>query len=132
MGTLTSSSRTGRRSTPCACARRPWGEVGKWYPVGGLAVPRSSSEDIALSLAIFNNEEDLLKGAYRAYPFLKKVTEGGTPLEYGYRLKEFPDEEPKLANRDAKEQSENPIMNWFNALDNPLNDGSGWFNPLSK
>jgi hypothetical protein len=101
----------------------------RWYPVGGLAVPRSSSEDIALSLAIFENEEDLLKGAYRAFPFLKKST---LPLEYGYRLKEFPDEEVKVANRNAKEQSENPLMNWFNALDNPLNDGSGWFNPLSK
>ena len=43
-----------------------------------------------------------------------------------------PDEEPKLANRDAKEQSENPILNWFNTLDNPLNDGSGWFNPLKR
>ena len=42
------------------------------YPVGGIAVPRSSSLDQALSLAIMQNEDDLLKGAYRTYPFLKK------------------------------------------------------------
>jgi hypothetical protein len=50
------------------------GEPSKWYPVGGIAVPRSSSEDVALSMAIFQNEDDLLKGAYRSYPFLKKST----------------------------------------------------------
>lgn len=53
-------------------------EPSKWYPVGGLAVPRSSSIDVSLSLAIFQNEEDLLKGAYRAFPFLKQSTQ---PLE---------------------------------------------------
>ena len=44
----------------------------KWYPVGGMAVPRSSSIDVALSIAIFNNEDDLLRGAFRSYPFLSK------------------------------------------------------------
>ena len=43
-------------------------EPSKWYPVGGIAVPRSSAEDVALSLAIFENEEQLLSGAYRSYP----------------------------------------------------------------
>merc|ERR1719426_578727 len=103
------------------------GDPSRWYPVGGIAVPRSSSEDVALSMAIFQNEDDLLKGAFRAYPFLKKSNE---KFEYGYRLKEFEDDPIKIADKDAKEVSENPIMNWFNALDNPLNDGSGWFNPL--
>lgn len=61
----------------------PEGEQpGKWYPVGGLAVPRSSSIDVALSMAIFNNEDDLLKGAFRSYPFLKKSEH---KFEYGYR-----------------------------------------------
>ena len=27
-----------------------------WMPVGGIAVPRSGSEDAAVSMAIFNNE----------------------------------------------------------------------------
>lgn len=101
----------------------------EWYPVGGICVPRSSSESVALSMAIFNNEEDLLKGAYRRYPKLKTST---NKLEYGYRLAEFADDEIKLANKEATEQSDNPLLNWFNALDTPLNDGSGWFNPLKK
>jgi len=102
------------------------GPVSKWYPVGGIAVPRSSSEDQALALAIFNNEEDLLKGAFRSYPFLKKSTD---KFEYGYRLKEFPDDPVKLATKDNVDKANNPIQQWINALDNPLNDGSGWFNP---
>ena len=39
-----------------------------WREVGGIAVPRSSSEDQALALAIFNNEDDLLRGAVRHVP----------------------------------------------------------------
>jgi len=105
------------------------GEASNWYPVGGIAVPRSSSEDMALSLAIFNNEDDLLKGAFRSYPFLKKSTD---KFEYGYRLKEFEDDPVKLATKEKSEEASNPITQWFNALDNPLNDGSGWFNPLGK
>jgi hypothetical protein len=101
----------------------------KWYPVGGICVPRSSSETVALSMAIFNNEEDLLKGAFRSYPFLKQSPH---PLEYGYRLKEFDDDPVKLAQKDLTEPSDNPLLDWFNTLDNPLNDGSGWFNPLNR
>ena len=92
-------------------------------------MPRSSSEDQALSLAIFNNEDDLLKGAFRSYPFLKKSTD---KFEYGFRLQEFPDDPVKMATKEASEAATNPLTQWFNALDNPLNDGSGWFNPLNK
>lgn len=105
------------------------GAPSQWYPVGGIAVPRSSSEDMALSLAIFNNEDDLLKGAFRSYPFLKKSTD---KFEYGYRLKEFADDPVKIASKEKSEEATNPITQWFNALDNPLNDGSGWFNPLAR
>merc|ERR1711918_144606 len=105
------------------------GEPSKWYPVGGLAVPRSSSIDVALSMAIFQNEDDLLKGAFRSYPFLK---DSKHRFEYGYRLKEFADDPVKIADKDASEPSDNLFMNWFNALDNPLNDGSGWGNPLNR
>ena len=104
-------------------------EPGKWYPVGGMAVPRSSSIDVALSLAIFNNEDDLLKGAFRSYPFLKKSEH---KFEYGFRLKEFPDDPVKIADKDASEPSDNPVVNWFNSLDSGLNDGSGWGNPLKR
>lgn len=105
------------------------GEPSRWYPVGGIAVPRSSSEDVALSMAIFQNEDDLLKGAFRTYPFLKKSEE---KFEYGYRLKEFEDDPVKLADKDATEPPTNPIMQWFQQLDSPLNDGSGWGNPLNR
>lgn len=33
------------------------GKQSQWMPVGGIAVPRSNSEDTALSMAIFNNED---------------------------------------------------------------------------
>merc|ERR1712070_707804 len=79
------------------------GEPSKWYPVGGIAVPRSSSEDQALSLAIFNNEDDLLKGAFRSYPFLKKSTD---KFEYGYRIKEFADDPVKIATKESSEAAE--------------------------
>jgi len=105
------------------------GTPSKWYPVGGIAVPRSSSEDQSLALAIFNNEDDLLRGAFRSYPFLSKTDD---KFEYGYRLKAFEDDPVKVATKENMEKANNPIQQWFNSLDNPLNDGSGWFNPLKK
>ena len=56
------------------------GTPSSWYAVGAIAVPRSTSEDTALSMAIFNNEDALLKGAFRAYPKLKASTD---KFEYG-------------------------------------------------
>lgn len=61
-----------------------------WFPVGVIAVKRSSQIDEA----IFANQADLLQGALRIYPVLKK-NQG--QLEYGYRLKEFKDDEIQLA-----------------------------------
>merc|ERR1719183_313861 len=51
------------------------GTCSTWMTVGGIAVPRSSSEDMAVSLAIFGNEDELLKGAFRNYPKLKVSTD---------------------------------------------------------
>ena len=42
-------------------------------------------------------------------------------FEYGYRLKEFPDDPVKIASEEKTKQPTNPIMQWFNTLDNPLN-----------
>ena len=68
-------------------------------PVGGLAVPRSNSVDTAVSMAIFNNEDELLKGAFRAFPKLKTSKD---KFEYGYRLREFPEDEVRaIAHRAA-------------------------------
>ena len=71
----------------------------------------------------------MLKGAFRSYPFLKKSE---NKFEYGFRLKEFEDDPVKLADPKATETPDNPIANWFNSLDSPLNDGSGWGNPLNR
>lgn len=37
------------------------GDISEWMTVGGIAVPRSNSEDMAVSMAIFNNEDELLR-----------------------------------------------------------------------
>ena len=62
----------------------------EWVPAGSMAVERSSQ----ISQAIFQQEAELLKGAIRLYPILRQYKDN---LEYGYRLKEFPDEEVTLA-----------------------------------
>ncbi|ELS31866.1 MULTISPECIES: HHL1-like protein [Pseudanabaena] len=62
----------------------------EWVPAGSMAVQRSNQ----ISRAIFQQEAELLKGAIRLYPVLRKFKDD---LEYGYRLKEFPDEEITVA-----------------------------------
>jgi hypothetical protein len=62
----------------------------EWVPAGSMAVERSN----LISRAIFQQEAELLKGAIRLYPILRKFKDN---LEYGYRLKEFPDEEVTVA-----------------------------------
>jgi hypothetical protein len=66
----------------------------QWFPVGAIAVKRSNQ----VNAAIYANEEELCKGAFRIFPVLKK-NQGN--LEYGYRLKEFKDEPIQLAERPA-------------------------------
>lgn len=61
-----------------------------WYPVGVIAIERSDQ----INRAIFGSQEDLLQGAFRIFPRLRKH-EG--QLEYGYRLKEFKDEPIQVA-----------------------------------
>jgi len=95
------------------------GEKSEWYLVGGIAVPRSSSEDMAVSMAIFQNENELLKGAYKYYPKLKTSTE---KFEYGYKLRDFPDDPWSVASEAATQETTNPFMQWFNQLDSPLNN----------
>ncbi|ESA35472.1 hypothetical protein N836_12260 [Leptolyngbya sp. Heron Island J] len=62
----------------------------QWYPVGVIAVKRS----VDIDRAIFASEEDLLQGAFRIYPILRK---NKTNLEYGYRVKAFKDEPITIA-----------------------------------
>ena len=51
---------------------------------------------------------------------------------FAHSLKEFEDDPIILADKDATEPPTNPIMQWFQQLDSPLNDGSGWGNPLNR
>lgn len=61
-----------------------------WYPVGSLAVNRSSK----INQAIFAQEAELRQGAFRLFPILRKHQ---SQLEYGYRLKQFTDESIQIA-----------------------------------
>jgi Family of unknown function (DUF6523) len=63
-----------------------------WFPVGTIAVKRSSQ----VNQAIFANEAELCQGGFRLFPILKKNKQ---EVEYGHRLKEYKDEEIKLAVR---------------------------------
>ena len=52
--------------------------------------------------AIFDNLEELQKGAFRLFPVLKK---NQAQLDYGYRLKGFKDDEIALAERPSASSS---------------------------
>lgn len=76
----------------------------KWFPVGSMAVQRSS----AIDAAIFQNETDLLKGALRLFPRLNKCRNS---LEYGYRLKDalYADEPITVAKAPAPKRAQNLV-----------------------
>jgi hypothetical protein len=63
-----------------------------WLPAGSMAVNRSSQ----INQALFQQEEELLKGVFRLFPKLRKRQ---SELEYGHRLKEFKDEPIVVATR---------------------------------
>lgn len=63
-----------------------------WFPAGSMTVNRSSQ----INQALFQQEEELLKGVFRLFPKLRK---NQSELEYGYRLKEFNDEPITVAIR---------------------------------
>ncbi|PZV17697.1 MAG: hypothetical protein DCF20_04805 [Pseudanabaena sp.] len=87
----------------------------EWVPAGSMAVQRSSQ----ISQAIFQQEAELLKSAIRLYPILRKFKDD---LEYGYRLKEFPDEEitvavlPDLTVGDRVKYAFTKAKEYFNSL----------------
>ena len=88
----------------------------QWYPVGVVAVKRSADID----RAIFASEADLLQGAFRLYPILRKNRDN---LEYGYRVKAFKDEpitlavppKPGVADgvKAIANQVKNSVTGWF-------------------
>lgn len=82
----------------------------QWFPVGAIAVKRSNQ----IHAAIFDNEEELRKGAFRLFPVLKK---NQANLEYGYRLKEFKDEPIELAQRPVAKGA-NPVQQVLSQVGN--------------
>jgi hypothetical protein len=64
----------------------------EWLPAGSMTVERSSQ----INRAIFQQEAELRKSIFRLLPRLQKYQD---QLEYGYRLKEFPDEPIVKAER---------------------------------
>jgi len=80
----------------------------QWFPVGAIAVRRSSQ----ISRAIYHSEADLLQGAYRAFPVLKK-NKGN--LEYGYRLKGEKDDDIELAVK-QRDRSERGLLGFVNGI----------------
>lgn len=63
-----------------------------WFPAGSMTVERSNQ----INQALFQQEAEMLQGVFRLFPKLRKHQD---ELEYGYRLKEFPDEAVTLAVR---------------------------------
>merc|ERR1712086_198906 len=91
-----------------------------WIPVGSMAVPRTSDVQTAVTRAIYESEEQLQSGAFRMYPKLKEYDE----FEYGFRLVEFPDEEIRIARKEAlveQNQKSGMVQLFENFLLNPLN-----------
>lgn len=80
----------------------------QWYPIGAIAVRRSSQ----ISRAIYHSEKDLLQGAFRAFPVLKKYREN---LEYGYRLKGEKDDDIEMAVK-GRDRSERGLMGAINGI----------------
>lgn len=76
-----------------------------------------------MSKAVFEVEQELLKGAFKLYPKLRAFYElqGGaaaqsdtkSTFEYGSCLKAFPDEPIQILKReDAQSQKKNFFQNW--------------------
>lgn len=88
------------------------GTDGDWVPVGSMTIPR----DTTVAKAVFEVEEELLKGTFKLYPKLKafydvrKDKEG--IFEYGYCLKAFPDEPIRTLQKEVVAEGGNFILNW--------------------
>jgi hypothetical protein len=69
-----------------------------WLPVGSICVPRSGN----IEKAIFDVEEDLMKGVYKLFPNMKGKED---QLQFGWQNKEFTDEDIRVAVRPSAFQS---------------------------
>jgi len=85
----------------------------EWVPVGSMTIPR----DTKVATAVFEVEEELLKGTFKLYPKLKAFydvrKEKSGIFEYGYCLKAFPDEPIRVIEKEVIEEK-NFFTNWYN------------------
>ena len=86
----------------------------EWVPVGSMTIPR----DTSVSKAVFEVEDELLKGTFKLYPKLKAFydvrKEKYGLFEYGYCLKAFPDEPIRIIERGTESsEGKNFFTNWY-------------------
>lgn len=93
------------------------GEQMPWLPVGSLAVPRSNQ----VADVIFETEDDLMQGATRLYPTLQNQPRDN--IEFGYQLREFDDEEIRVAERKENTGWKAALSNFWANIQNPMNTG---------
>lgn len=91
------------------------GEQMPWLPVGCISVPRSSQ----VADALFDVEKDLMQGAIRLYPKLRD--EPRENIQFGYQLRDFDDEEIRVAERSPTSGFQATLTNFFRRLQSPLN-----------
>lgn len=91
------------------------GEQMPWLPVGCISVPRSSQ----VADALFDVENDLMQGAIRLYPKLRD--EPRENIQFGYQLRDFDDEDIRLAERSPTSGFQAALINFLRRLQNPLN-----------
>ncbi|GAB5035255.1 Hypothetical protein NocV09_02500130 [Nannochloropsis oceanica] len=86
-----------------------------WKFVGSMAVPRNAKVD----QAIYENEPNLVKGAFKLHPKLVGKEKAG--FTYGYNLKKFPDEPIKVAVKPVEGSGpKNPVIGWLENVMSPL------------
>lgn len=84
------------------------GTDSEWVSVGSMTIPRDRKVDVA----IYEVEQELLKGAFKLYPKLKVFSLSEGSFEYGYVLKAFPDEPIQLAVKEEVKANKNFFVNW--------------------
>ena len=96
------------------------GTDNEWVPVGSMTIPR----DTKVSKAVFEVEDELLKGSFKLYPKLKAFYDVRSDkvgiFEYGFCLKAFPDEPITVITREEQQQSTNFFTNWYAHTDKIL------------
>ncbi|CAM9859055.1 unnamed protein product [Discosporangium mesarthrocarpum] len=92
-----------------------------YLPCGVMTVPRSTQ----VSQAVFEQEENLKKAAFKLYDKLQETEE----FEYGYNLKMYPDD--PVTPLEKRPPTTNPIASFFEGLMSPVNTSGMKGPPIS-